>query len=36
MRRYFILTTKKCRSYAALGVSQTPINNKEQKEKQIL
>lgn len=25
MRRYFILTTKKCRIYAAFGVSQTPI-----------
>ena len=24
MRRYFILTTKKCRIYAAFGVSQTP------------
>ena len=31
MRRYFILTTKKCRIYAAFGVSQTPnikINTK--------
>ena len=26
MRRYFILTTKKCRIYAAFGVSQTPNN----------
>ena len=25
MRRYFILTIKKCRIYAAFGVSQTPI-----------
>jgi hypothetical protein len=24
LRRYFILTTKKCRIYAAFGVSQTP------------
>ena len=28
MRRYFILTTKKCRIYAAFGVSQTPTKNK--------
>ena len=27
MRRYFILTTKKCRIYAAFGVSQTPNNS---------
>ena len=27
MRRYFILTTKKCRIYAAFGVSQTPIHS---------
>jgi len=26
LRRYFILTTKKCRIYAAFGVSQTPKN----------
>ena len=33
MRRYFILTTKKCRIYAAFGVSQTPIKyNKEKGE----
>jgi len=25
LRRYFILTTKKCRIYAVFGVSQTPI-----------
>ena len=29
MRRYFILTTKKCRIYAAFGVSQTPKFCKE-------
>ena len=29
MRRYFILTTKKCRIYAACGVSQTPKHFKE-------
>jgi hypothetical protein len=29
LRRYFILTTKKCRIYAACGVSQTP--NKRRK-----
>ena len=28
MRRYFILTTKKCRIYAAFGVSQTPTDEK--------
>lgn len=27
MRRYFILTTKKCRIYAAFGVSQTPTHS---------
>ena len=32
MRRYFILTTKKCRIYAAFGVSQTPIANTKCKE----
>jgi hypothetical protein len=29
LRRYFILTTKKCRIYAAFGVSQTPNVCKE-------
>ena len=33
MRRYFILTTKKCRIYAAFGVSQTPIKSLEGKDK---
>ena len=33
MRRYFILTTKKCRIYAAFGVSQTPIYEDNRKEK---
>ena len=27
MRRYFILITKKCRIYAAFGVSQTPTHS---------
>jgi len=27
LRRYFILTTKKCRIYAAFGVSQTPTHS---------
>ena len=34
MRRYFILTTKKCRIYAACGVSQTPNKDKTKKELQ--
>jgi len=29
LRRYFILTTKKCRIYAAFGVSQTPNEPEE-------
>ena len=33
MRRYFILTTKKCRIYAAFGVSQTPSNPKMERRK---
>jgi len=32
LRRYFILTTKKCRIYAAFGVSQTPKNISRRKE----
>jgi len=32
LRRYFILTTKKCRIYAAFGVSQTPINIRDCRE----
>jgi len=32
LRRYFILTTKKCRIYAAFGVSQTPIKHMKCKE----
>ena len=35
MRRYFILTTKKCRIYAAFGVSQTPKNGYDKKEKSM-
>ena len=31
VRRFLILLTKKCRIYAACGVSQTPINNKRKK-----
>jgi hypothetical protein len=33
LRRYFILITKKCRIYAAFGVSQTPKSYKQKKEK---
>ena len=35
MRRYFILTTKKCRIYAAFGVSQTPINSVKERNFQL-
>jgi hypothetical protein len=31
LRRYFILITKKCRIYAAFGVSQTPIALQKEK-----
>jgi hypothetical protein len=36
LRRYFILTTKKCRIYAAFGVSQTPIYYKKRKEECLM
>ena len=36
MRRYFILTTKKCRIYAAFGVSQTPKNDGTERRKESM
>ena len=36
MRRYFILTTKKCRIYAAFGVSQTPKKYQSRKGENIM